>query len=346
MHKVNLLFISIVVLFCAVPLPAQTSASHYKIANKIRIEGDGGWDYLTVDDSTGRLFVSHGAIVQVIDTKTGKLVGTIPNTIGVHGIALAHDLNKGFISNGKDSSVTVFNLKTLEFITKLPVTGRNPDAILYDTFSHLVFAFNGKTANATAIDAKTNTVIATIMLDGKPEFPATDGKGTIYDAIEDKSLVDVINAKTLKVQGKWPIAPGEEPTGMAIDNENHRLFIGCSNKIMVIADAQSGKVITTVPVGDHCDGVAFDPDNKRVYSSNGDGTLTVVQEQSKDTFTVIENVVTKKGARTIALDGKTHHLFLPTAEFGPASAPTAENPKPRPSIKPNSFVILEVEPIK
>ncbi|MGA2506240.1 MAG: YncE family protein, partial [Chitinispirillaceae bacterium] len=185
-----------------------------------------------------------------------------------------------------------------------------------------------------------------IALDGKPEFPASDGKGTMYVNIEDKNLVDVINTKTLKVQGKWPITPGEEPSGMAIDNENHRLFIGCSKNIMVIADAKSGEITTTVPIGDNCDGIAFDPVNKRAYSSNGDGTLTVVEEKSQDTFEVIENIITQKGARTIALDGKTHHLFLPTAEFGPAPAPTAENPKPRPSIKHNSFVILEVEPVK
>ena len=225
MHKVNFL-ISMAVLSCAV----SSSAQNYTITGKIHVEGDGGWDYLTVDDSTGRLFVSHGTIVQAVDTKTKKLVGTIPNTIGVHGIALAPDLNKGFISNGRDSSVTVFNLRTLEFIAKVPVTGKNPDAILYDKFSHLVFAFNGKTSNVTAIDAKTNTVIATVALDGKPETPATDGKGTVYVAIEDKSLVEVIDIQTLKVEKKWPIAPGEEPTGMAIDNENHRLFIGCTIK--------------------------------------------------------------------------------------------------------------------
>jgi YVTN family beta-propeller protein len=346
MHKANFLFIGVAVLTCAVSLPAQTSASYYKIANKYHLEGDGGWDCLTVDDSTGRLFVSHGTIVQVVDTKTGKLVGTIPNTIGVHGIALAQEFNKGFISNGKDSSVTIFNLKTLEFITKVPVTGRNPDAIMCDNFSHLVFVFNGKTSNATVIDMKTNKVIATIALDGKPEFPASDGKGTIYVNIEDKSLVDVINTKTLKVEKKWPIAPGEEPSGMAIDNENHRLFIGCSKNIMVIADAQSGEIITTEQIGDHCDGIAFDPVNKRAYSSNGDGTLTVVEEKTQDTFEVIENIITQKGAKTIALDGKTHHLFLPTAEFGPVPTPTAGNPKPRPAIKPNSFVILEVEPVK
>jgi len=346
MQIVKFLIVSLVLSLCATSVNAQTPVSRYKIVGKNHLEGDGGWDCLTVDDATGRLFVSHSTIVQVIDIKTGKLVGTIPNTIGVHGIALAHDLNKGFISNGKDASVSIFNLKTLELLTKVAVTGENPDAILYDHFSHLVFVFNGKTSNATVIDAKTDKVVATIALDGQPEFPASDGKGTIYINIEDKNLVDVISTKTLKVEKNWPITPGVEPSGIALDNKNHRLFIGCKNKIMVVADAQAGKVLATVPIGDHCDGVAFDPYLKRAYSSNGDGTLTVVQEQTGDTFKLLENVITQKGARTLALDGKTHHLFLPTAEFGPTPAPTAENPKPRPAIMANSFVILEVEPIK
>ena len=346
MQKTTSLIFVALLLCLTGSLPAQSPASQYKTANRIHLEGDGGWDYLIVDDSSGRLYVSHGTMVQVVDTRTGKIAGAISNTIGVHGIALAPDLNKGFISNGRDSSVTIFDLQTLAFIAKPPVTGRNPDAILYDKFSRHVFAFNGKTSNATVIDAKTNKVVATIALDGKPEFPATDGAGTVYVNIEDKNLVDVINAKTLKVDKKWPIAPGEEPTGMAIDNENHVLFIVCGNRIMVIADAKTGKVVTTVPIGGHADAAAFDAVRKRAYSSNGDGTLTVVQEQSKDKFSVIENVVTQKGARTMALDNKTHHLFLPTAEFGPVPAPTAENPKPRPSVVPNSFVLLEVEPVK
>lgn len=346
MRKTTFLICILLLLGLTVSLHAQSPASQYKTANKIHLEGNDGWDYLTVDDSSGRLYVSHGTMVQVVDTRTGKIVGVISNTIGVHGIALASDLNKGFISNGKDSSVTIFDLQTLAFIAKLPVTGRNPDAILYDKFSHHVFAFNGTTSNATVIDAKTNKVAATIALDGKPEFPTTDGVGTVYVNIEDKNLIDVINAKTLTIDKKWPIAPGEEPTGMAIDNENHLLFVVCGNKIMVIADAKTGTIVTTVPIGDHADAAAFDTARKRAYSSNGDGTLTVIQEQSRDKFAVIENVVTQKGARTMALDNKTHRLFLPTAEFGPAPAPTLENPKPRPPIVPNSFVILEVEPAK
>jgi YVTN family beta-propeller protein len=321
------------------------SGSGYKIINTIHAEGDAGWDYLTAEDSTGRLFVSHGTMVQVVDEKTGKVLGTIPGTNGVHGIALAPDLKKGYISCGKDTAVVIFNLQTLAVITKVTVTGQNPDAILYDAFSHQVFTFNGRSSNATVLDARTDKVTATIALSGKPEFSVTDGKGKVYVNIEDKSLVAVINAKTLAVEAQWPVAPGEEPSGLALDNENHRLFSVCGNKLMAVLDAQTGKVITTLPTGDRTDGAAFDPAKKRDYSSNGEGTLTVVQEESKDQFKVLENVATQKGARTITVDKRTHRIFLPTAEFGPAPEATADNPHPRPAIKPNSFMILVVEPV-
>jgi len=323
-------------------LNAQTDKSQYKIVNKIHLEGDGGWDYLTVDDSTQRLFVSHATMVQIIDLKTGKLAGTISGLNGVHGITIANDLNKGFISNGRDSSVTIFNLKSLKTITNIKVTGSNPDAILYDKFSHLVFAFNGRSSNATVIDAKNNKVISTIKLDGKPEFSVSDGNGNVYVNIEDKSMVAVINSKTLKVEKQWPIAPGEEPSGLAIDNESHRLFMVCDNKLMVVVDALDGHLITTLPIGERVDGVAFDPVLKRVYSSNGDGTLTVVEEKSKDEFKVIEKIITQKGARTISLSHKTHHIYLPTAEFGETPKETKDNPRPRPGIKPGTFTILDV----
>ena len=320
--------------------------SEYKIANTFHVEGDGGWDYLISDDETNRLFISHGTVVQVIDEQTGKLLGTIPDTKGVHGIALANDLNKGFISNGKDSSVTIFDLKTLFPISKMNVTGKNPDAILYDEFTHRVFTFNGRTSNATVIDAKENKVIATIALDGKPEFSVTDGKGKIYVNIEDKSELSVIDAVNLKVLNTWSVAPGEEPSGLALDNETHRLFSVCDNKLMIIIDAENGKIISKLPIGERVDGVAFDPKTKRVFSSNGDATLTVVNEMSSDKFKVLENFTTQKGARTIALNYKTHHLFLPSAEYGAAPEPTTENPKPRPTIKPNTFVILDIERVE
>jgi DNA-binding beta-propeller fold protein YncE len=324
---------------------AQPGHSRYKIADKIHLEGDGGWDYLTMDDSTSRLYISHGMIVQVLDVIGKKLVGTIPDTKGVHGIALARDLNKGFISNGRDTSVTIFDLQTLRVITKVRVTGNNPDAILYDPFSHKVFTYNGRSSNSTVIDANSDKVIGTIDLPGKPEFSVTDGKGKIYVNIEDKSQLCLINPTTLKVEKTWSVAPGEEPSGLALDVKNHRLFVVCGNKLMLVLDAENGNVITKLDIGEGVDGVAFDPGLKRIYSSNGEGTMTVVQEENKDTFKVLENLPTQRGARTITLNPKTHRIYLPVAEYGEAPAATAENPHPRPTVKENTFTILEIEPL-
>jgi DNA-binding beta-propeller fold protein YncE len=344
MKKINYAISFIVLFSSSTILRSQTSS--YKIAAKIKVEGEGGWDYLISDDSTNRLFISHGTVVNVVNSTTGQLIGTIPDTKGVHGIALAKDLNKGFISNGKDTSVTIFDLTTLATITKIKVTGKNPDAILYDPFSQKVFVYNGRTSNATVIDAKTNMVAATIELPGKPEFSVTDGKGKVYVNIEDKSKICVINAGTLKVDETWSIGKGDEPSGLALDNKNHRLFTVCDNKLMVILDAQTGKEITSLPIGENVDGATFDPEKERAYSSNGDGTLTVVQGTNGNNYKVLENVITQEGARTITINKKTHHLYLSTAEFGETPAATKENPKPRPSLKPGSFVILDIEPVK
>jgi len=314
MNKLFALVCTLVLLCSGILVSAQ---SNYKIINQLPLEGDGGWDYLSVDEAASRLYVSHATMALVVDLKTGKQIGKIADTNGIHGIAFVHALNKGFTSNGRDSSVTVFDLKTLEVTGKIKGTGKNPDAILYDSFSQKLFTFNGRSATATVIDPKENKIIATIKLDGKPEFPASDGKGKIFVNIEDKSEISEINATTLKVNRSWSISPGEEPSGLALNNETHRLFSVCSNKLMVVSDAVAGKVITTLPIGDRCDGVAFDPGLKRAYSSNGEGTITVVQEIDKDHFKVLENIVTQKGARTIAVDKTTHRLYLPTAEFGP-----------------------------
>jgi DNA-binding beta-propeller fold protein YncE len=345
MQRTTLTIAVMVLLGSSILLNAQTTNSQYKIAHKFQIAGEGGWDYITAEEATGRLFVSHDSIVQVVDEKTGEILGTIPDTKGVHGIAIAADLSKGFTSNGKEDTITVFDLKTLAVLTKIPVTGKNPDAIIYDPLSQQVFTLNGKSSNATVIDAKSNNVVGTIALDGKPEFPAVDGKGNLYVNIEDKSMICLINTKTLKVEEKWSIAPGEEPSGLAIDAAGHRLFSVCHNKLMVVVDTQNGKVVTTVPIGERVDGAGFDPIKKRAYSSNGDGTMTVVQADANGKYTVLENVPTQKGARTMAVDGGTHHVFLPTAEFGPAPEPTAENPRPRPAIKPGTFAILDIEPL-
>lgn len=345
MKKYITISFAMILLGCSSLLIAQTTPLEYKIANKFHIEGDGGWDYLNVDESTGRIFVSHSSVVQVIDEKDGKLLGTIPDTRGVHGIAIASDHNKAFISNGRDSSVTIIDLKTLAKITKIPVTGQNPDAILYDPFSQKVFVYNGRSANATVIDAKTNKVVSTIKLDGKPENSVTDNKGKVYVNIEDKSEITVINSTTDKVEQNWSIAPGEEASGLALDNENHRLFAVCSNKLMVVIDALSGKVITTLPIGDGSDGAAYDPGLKRAYSSNGEGTLTIVQEISPDKFSVMATVTTLPGARTITLNKKTHHIFMSTAEYIPAGA-SVGNTNSRPSVKPGTFMVLDVAPGK
>jgi DNA-binding beta-propeller fold protein YncE len=322
------------------------NAQNYKIVNKFPVEGEGGWDYIASDAETGRLFISHGTVVNVMDEKSGKLLGAIPDTKGVHGIAIANDLNKGFISNGRDSSVTVFDLKTLATLTKVQVTGKNPDAILYDPFSHKVFAFNGRTNNATVIDGKDNKVVGTIALDGKPEFAQSDEKGKVFVNIENKNKITVINSVTLKVEQNWPIAPGESASGLAIDNKTHRLFAVCDNKLMMVLDAENGKVVTKVPIGDGPDAAGFDPALNRAYSSNGEGTLTVVQEESADKFKVLENLPTKKGARTMAVDTKNHHIYLAAAEYGDKPEATKDNPHPRPAIKAGTFIIIDVEPGK
>ena len=323
---------------------AQSGASKYKILNKIPVEGNGGWDYLAMDEAASKLYISHGTITQVLDVKSHKVVAAIPDTKGVHGIALAKDLGKGFISNGRDTSVTIIDLKTLKVVAKVKVTGNNPDAILYDPFSHRVFTFNGRSSNSTVIDATTNKVIGTIPLAGKPEFSVSDGKGKIYVNIEDKSEVCMIDPVTMKVEQTWPVAPGEEPSGLAIDVKNKRLFSVCGNKLMIVLDASDGHVVAKLDIGERVDGVAFDPSLKKAYSSNGDGTLTIVQEENANTFKVIENFPTLKGARTIAMNPKTHRIYLPTADFEPAPAANPDNPRPRPSVKPNSFMILEIAP--
>ena len=345
MKKIRVFLAVTVILFPFVMVHAQSPDSHYKIAGRFHLDGDGGWDYITADSGAGRMFVSHATMVQVVDEKTGKVVGVIPDTKGVHAAVIAADAGEGFTSNGKDTSLTVFDLSTLKVLRKISATGAGPDAMTYDAFSHAVFCFNGKSANATVIDAKTCKVAATIALDGKPEFPASDGKGLLYVNLEDKSLVEVIDTKAMKTVRSFSIAPGESPTGIALDNAKGLLFIGCGNKLMVVADVKSGKVIASLPIGDHCDGAAFDPVYKRAYASCGDGTLTVVQEEKNGVCRVLESVATQKGARTVAIDMKTHHLYLPTADFGPAPAPTPENPKPRPAILPGTFVVLDVETV-
>jgi YVTN family beta-propeller protein len=270
------------------------------------------------------------------------VVGDIPNTSGVHGIVLVPELNKGFTSNGRANTVTVFDLKTLVASKQIPV-GKNPDAIIYDPLSKLVFTCNGVSLDATAIDPKTDTVKGTIPLDGRPEFAVSDEKGHVYINLEDKSTIAAIDSRRLAVEARWPLSPGEEPTGLAMDRKHRRLFAGCSNKLMVVVDADNGRLITTLPIGSSVDAAAFDPSSQLVFSSNGEGTLTVVHEDSPDKYSVIENVVTQRGARTMTLDPKTHKIFLDTADFGPTPAPTAERPRPRPPAIPGTFTLLVLD---
>jgi DNA-binding beta-propeller fold protein YncE len=318
------------------------NGQNYNIVQRIHLEGDGGWDYLNADDVTGILYVSHGNMVNVVDMSTGKSVATITDVNGVHGIAIASEFNKGFISNGPDSNVTVFNTKDYGIIEKVKITGKNPDAIIYEPFTKTIITWNGRTSNATVIDAKTDKVIQTIPL---PEAAVSDGKGKVFVNIEDKSEVCMINVKTWKVEQTWSISPGEGPSGLALDNENHRLF-SATDKLMVVLDAETGKVITTLPTGDRVDGAGFDPGLKRAYSSCGEGFLTVVQEENKNSFKVLANVPTQAGAKTISVSSKTHRIYLSTAEFGPTPEKTVDNPRPRPLVKPGTFTVLVIEPAK
>ena len=324
--------------------PGRPAVPAYHIVKRIPIPGEGGWDYLTIDPVARRLYVSHATRVVVLDADADTIVGEIPNTMGVHGVALAPDLGRGFTSNGRDSSVTIFDARTLAVIANVKVTGRNPDAIVYDSATHRVFTFNGGSDNATALDARTGAVVGTIPLGGRPEFSTVDGAGRLWVNLEDKSSVVRVNTRALTAGAPWPLAPCEEPSGMAIDRASHRLFIGCSNKLMAVVDAESGRVVTTLPIGDGVDANAFDPATKLAYSSNGDGTLTIVHEDGADRYSVVANVLTAARARTMALDGKTGRVFLPTAQFTPAPAQTAATPRLRPAMVPGTFVVLVLEP--
>jgi len=289
------------------------------------------------------LFVSRGDRVQVVDTRTGQAVGEVAGTAGVHGIAFADDLGLGFTSNGRSDSVTVFDLDTLAVVATVKVTGTNPDAILYEPVSKRIFTFNGRSANVTAIDAVSRKVVGTVAVSGKPEFAATDGRGRVFVNIEDKNAIAVIDAATLSPPRYWPLGTCEEPTGLAIDARRGRLFSVCHNQKMVVVDADGGKIIGELPIGASVDGAAFDPAIDLAFSSNGDGTMTVVRCGDGDQCAVVATVDTQRSARTIALDSTTHRVYLPAASFTTAAA-TAELPKPRPTMVPDSFVILVLAP--
>ena len=313
----------------------------YHVAQTYKVGGDGGWDYLTADAGARRLYISRGTHVIVLDVDSGKTVGDIPDTQGVHGIALAPDLGRGFTSNGRENTVTIFDIQTLKPIGEKVKVGENPDAILYDPATKRVFTFNGRSNDATALDAASGKVLGTIKLDGKPEFAATDLKGTVFVNIEDKSELTVIDPNKLEVKAKWPLAPCQEPSGLAIDRKNRRLFAGC-DKMMAVVDADSGKVIATPAIGEGVDATAYDDETGLAFASCGEGVLTVVKQDSPDKYSVAENAKTERGARTMALDTKTHNVYTVTAKFGPRPSATADNPHPRPPILPDSFVVLVI----
>ncbi|MFZ0201311.1 MAG: YncE family protein [Candidatus Sulfotelmatobacter sp.] len=309
------IFIGVFVLGLVPTGISTASAAEFSITRKISIPGQGSWDYLTVDEGARRLYVSHGAQVEVLDVDSGAIVGKVENTPGVHGIAIAAELGRGFVSNGQSSTVTIFELKTLKTIAQVP-TGKKPDAIIYDPATSRVFAFNGDSSSATVIEAATGKVAGTVDLGGGPEFAVADGSGYVYDNVEDQGLVLKINSRSLRVEQRWPTAPCASPSSMAMDRQDRRLFLGCRNKVMAVMNADTGHVITTLPIGDHVDATAFDPASGLIFNSNGEGTITVIHEDSPDKYSSVENVRTVPKAKTMALDPKSHQLFLSTAEAG------------------------------
>jgi YVTN family beta-propeller protein len=316
--------------------PKPAGPSGYQVVKTIPIAGEGGWDYVAVDSDTRRIYVSHATRVVVLDADTFAVAGEISDTQGVHGIAIASDLGRGFTSNGRAGTATIFDLKTLKTIGTVK-TGDNPDAIAYEPVSKRVYTFNGRSKDATAINATDGSVVATIPLGGKPEFAAVDGKGKIFVNNEDTSELIEIDAQAAKELHRWSLKPCESPSGLAMDQKNRRLFVGCDNKMVAIVDADSGRVIATPPIGEGVDATAYDPGTGFALASNGEGTLTVVKQESKDKYSVLENVPTKRSARTMGLDLKTHNVVLPAAEF----LPPKEGER-RGAMKPGSFVLLVV----
>lgn len=331
---------------CLLPLTAVYSAvaaddsGPYKIEARWKIGGEGGWDYLTADPHAHLLYLTHGTRVDIVDTKSGKSVGSITGLQGTHGVALDDQGKYGYISDGRGNAVVVFDRHTFKTVTSIPA-GTNPDGIAYEPVTKTVWAFNGRSNDATVIDTATHKVTSTIKLPGKPEFPVADGKGTVFVNIETKNSIVRIDAKTLQATATWPLAGCESPSGLAIDTAHRRLFSVCDGKKMAVTDSDSGKVLATPDIGDGPDAAGYDPAHQVAFSSNGDGTLTVVSTAS-DKFLVVQNLATEKSARTMAFDSATGHIYLVTAQFGPRPAATTENPRPRAPVLPDSFTVLVV----
>lgn len=324
----------------AAPAWCQTaSTGPFHVEHEWKIGGDGFWDYLAVDPQSKLLYITHGDHVAVIDTHDGKQVADITGLHGTHGVVFSSDGVHGYITDGGANQVAEFNRKTNTIEKTIPA-GTGPDGAVFDPYSKTVWAFNGRSHDATVIDATTNTVVATVALPGKPEFPVSDAAGFVYDNIEDKSEIVKLDAKEHTVVATWPLAPCEEPSGLAIDREHRRLFAVCDNQKMAVVDMDSGKVVATPAIGDGPDAARFSSTDQFAFSSNGAGTLTVIHEDSPDHYSVVQNLGTKRGARTMAMDPDGSHLYLVTAEFGPRPAPTAANPRPRPTLVPGSFEVM------
>jgi DNA-binding beta-propeller fold protein YncE len=321
------------------PLGAQS----YHLGHTFTLGGDGGWDYVTLDSVGHRLFIARQDRVTVVDPETGKVLAEIPGFHGAHGVAFAYDAGRGFATSGGDSSVVIFDLKTLR-VQGRTTAAPDADAILYDPATKHVFTFNGDAHSASVIDAASGKKIGTIDLGSGPEFGVSAGDGKLYVNMEEKGAVAEIDAAAMKVTRQWSIAPCESPTGLAIDRVHHRLFSGCRNQVLAISDATAGKLITTLPIGAGVDACRFDAGAQLAFASNGDGTLTVVHEDSPDKFTVVANALTKRGARTMEFDPKTRRVFTVTADFGPTPAATPEHPRPRPPVLPGTFALLVLEP--
>lgn len=311
------------------------SQHEYKVVKTYPIASPGGWDYIAVND--GKLYVSHGTQVNILNEETGDSIGYIPNTTGVHGIAFDNELNKGYTSNGRLNTVTVFDLKTNEVLAQI-ATGQNPDAIMYEPFTKMIITCNGRSRNLSLIDPKMGKTVDSIDVGGKPETAASDGNGKLFVNIEDKSEIAEVDLKNHTVINRWSLSPAEGPTGLSYDKDTRRLFAGCQKKLAVL-NADNGKLVTTITIGDGCDGTAFDTKNKIIYTSNGEGNISVVKENSADNFSLVGNYTTKRGARTITIDPKKGTLFLPTAEFDP----TKTNSNGRPMMIPGTFQVLVVE---
>ena len=326
---------------------AAAAAPHYQLGHKYVLGGDGCWDYLTYDPAGKRLFISRATRVQVMDAASGKLLGEVPDTDGVHGIALAQELNKGFTTDGKDSTVTVFDLKTLKIIERVNIPGKRPDAIAYDAVTQRVFTFDGGSNDTTALDAKTDLVLGTVPLPGRPEAAVTDGKGHVFVNIESTSQLVGLDAKSLKVTRTWSLAPAcDAPSAIAMDTAHRRLFSGCDNKVVAVSDADTGKVLTSQPIGEGVDAGAFDPQSGLVLMSCGEGVLSVIHEDSPDHYSKLEDAPTQKYARTMALDLGTHDVYLVTADLKITPAPagaTGMAARPKREVLPGSFTVLVMQ---